>query len=110
MLTKTKMQEIQDLKLQGYTKAGIVRYYEAQGCRSPSCSTISKYDDMDVLPDDPGAKLAKPKTFDVEPFCSMIIRILETNSGKTSCMSSVYDALEEKFIENGDYAKLPGNQ
>ena len=31
MLTKTKMQEIQDLKLQGYTKADIIRYYEAQG-------------------------------------------------------------------------------
>ena len=25
-------------------------------------------------------------------------------------MSSVYDVLEEKFIENGDYEKLPGNQ
>lgn len=65
---------------------------------------------MDVLPDDPGAKLAKPKTFDAEPFRSTIIRILETNSGKTFCMSSVYDVLEEKFIENGDYEKLPGNQ
>src|SRR5699024_8494006 len=39
-----------------------------------------------------------------------IIRILETNSGKSFCMSSVYDVLEEKFIENGDYEKLPGNQ
>ena len=28
MLTKTKMQEIQDLKLQGYTKADIIRYYD----------------------------------------------------------------------------------
>ena len=28
MLTKTAMQEIQDLKLQGYTQAGIVSYYE----------------------------------------------------------------------------------
>ena len=104
------MQEIQDLKLQGYTKADIIRYYEAQGRKPPSRPTISKYYDMDVLPDDPGAKLAKPKTFDAEPFRSTIIRILETNSGKTFCMSSVYDVLEEKFIENGDYEKLPGNQ
>ena len=110
MLTKTKMQEIQDLKLQGYTKADIIRYYEAQGRKPPSRPTISKYYDMDVLPDDPGAKLAKPKTFDAEPFRSTIIRILEANSGKSFCMSSVYDVLEEKFIENGDYEKLPGNQ
>ena len=110
MLTKTKMQEIQDLKLQGYTKADIIRYYEAQGRKPPSRPTISKYYDMDVIPDDPGAKLAKPKTFDVEPFRSTIVRILETNSGKSFCMSSVYDVLEEKFIENGDYEKLPGNQ
>ena len=110
MLTKTKMQEIQDLKLQGYTKADIIRYYEAQGRKPPSRPTISKYYDMDVIPDDPGAKLAKPKTFDAEPFRSTIIRILETNSGKSFCMSSVYDVLEEKFIENGEYEKLPGNQ
>ena len=108
MLTKTKMQEIQDLKLQGYTKADIIRYYEAQGRKPPSRPTISKYYDMDVLPDDSGAKLAKPKTFDAEPFRSTIISILETNSGRSFCMSSVYDVLEEKFIENGDYEKLPG--
>ena len=110
MLTKTQMQEIQDLKLQGYTKADIIRYYEAQGRKPPSRPTISKYYDMDVLPDDPGAKFAKPKTFDAEPFRSTIISILETNSGRSFCMSSVYDVLEEKFIENGDYEKLPGNQ
>ena len=110
MLTKTKMQEIQDLKLQGYTKADIIRYYEAQGRKPPSRPTISKYYDMDVIPDDSGAKFAKPKTFDAEPFRSTIIRILEANSGKSFCMSSVYDVLEEKFIENGDYEKLPGNQ
>lgn len=50
MLTKTKMQEIQDLKLQGYTKADIIRYYEAQGRKPPSRPTISKYYDMDVIP------------------------------------------------------------
>ena len=61
MLTKTQMQEIQDLKLQGYTKADIIRYYEAQGRKPPSRPTISKYYDMDVLPDDPGAKFANQK-------------------------------------------------
>ena len=64
---------------------------------------------MDIVPDDPGEKLAKTKTFDAEPFRSTILLILETNSGKSFCMSSVYDVLEEKFIENGTYDKLPGN-
>ncbi|MCD8300266.1 MAG: DDE-type integrase/transposase/recombinase [Clostridiales bacterium] len=109
MLAKTTMQEIQDLKLQGYTKADITRYYEAMGVKPPSRPTINKYYDMDVIPDDPGAKLAKEHSFDMEPFRSTIIRILETNSGKHFCMSSVYDVLEEKFIENGNYVCLPGN-
>lgn len=59
---------------------------------------------MDVFPDDPGAKLAKPETFDAEPFRSTIISILGTSSGRS------YDVLEEKFIENEEYEKLPGNQ
>ena len=110
MLAKTTMQEIQDLKLQGYTKAGIKAYYEEKGLKPPSRPTIDKYYSMDVLPDNPGEKLAKNKSFDVEPFKSAIIQILETNRHKNFCMSSVYDVLQEKFIENGDYETLPGNE
>ncbi len=110
MLAKTQMQEIQDLKLQGYTKTDIIHYYEAQGLKPPSRPTINKYYDMDVLPDNPGSKLAKEKTFDAEPFRSAIIMILESNSGNDYCMSSVYDVLEEKFVENGGFEKLPGNE
>ena len=110
MLTKTQMQQIQDLKLMGYTKTDIIRYFEARGEKPPSRPTVSKYYDMDIVPDDPGEKLAKTKTFDAEPFRSTILRVLETNSGKSFCMSSVYDVLEEKFIENGTYDKLPGNE
>lgn len=110
MLAKKTMQEIQDLKLQGYTKTDIIRYYEGKGEKPPSRPTINKYYDMDVIPDNPHEKLAKDKSFDVEPFRSAVIMILETNSRKNFCMSSVYDVLEEKFIENGDYDKLPGNQ
>ena len=78
------MQEIQDLKLQGYTKADIIRYYEAQGRKPPSRPTLSKYYDMDVIPDDPGAKLAKPKTFDVEPFRARSSGSLRRTVGKVS--------------------------
>ena len=72
MLTKTAMQEIQDLKLQGYTQAGIVSYYESQGRKPPSRPTIAKYYAMDVLPENPGEKLAKDKAFGNEPFHSLI--------------------------------------
>lgn len=110
MLDKTQMQEIQDLKLRGYTKSEILTYYKEQGLKPPSRPTISKYYDMDVIPDDPGSKLSKDKAFDVSPFKEAIIAILEANSKKDYCMSSVYDLLEEKFIENGEFTALPGNE
>ena len=110
MLAKTKMQEIQDLKMQGYTKAEIITYYQERGEKPPSRPTINKYYDMDVLADNPGEKLSKDKSFDVEPFKGAIIAILEVNSNSNYCMSSVYDVLEEKFIENGNYDRLPGNE
>ena len=110
MLDKTQMQEIQDLKLRGYTKSEIRTYYEQQGRKPPSRPTISKYYDMDVVPEDPGAKLSKDKAFDISPFKETIISILEDNSRKDFCISSVYDVLEEKFIENGDLETLPGNE
>lgn len=110
MLAKSKMQEIQDLKLRGFTKTEIAAYYEERGEKPPSRPTINKYYDMDVVPENPRAKLAKDKSFDAEPFRSTIIAALEANSHKNFCMSSVYDLLEEKFIENGSYRKLPGNE
>ena len=110
MLTKEKMQEIQDLKLRGFSKTEIIKYYEDQGEKPPTKPTLNKYYNMDIVPENPGVKLAKAKAFDLEPFKSAVIAILENNSNKTLCMSSVYDVLMEKFIENGDYESLPGNE
>lgn len=110
MLVKQQMQEIQDLKLQGYTQTDILDYYRNQGIKPPSRPTIAKYFKMDVVPDNPGEKLAKDKAFDTEPFKSTIIATLESNKGKDFCISSVYDLLEEKFVDSGDYEKLPGNE
>ena len=110
MLTKTTMQEIQDLKLQGLTKAEIASYFLDHGKKPPSRPTISKYYDMDVVPENPGEKLTKDKVFDKEPFKSAILRILENNEKKDYCMSSVYDVLEEKFVESGEFKSLPGNE
>ena len=94
MLPQNTMQEIQDLKLRGYTKTEITNYFIDQGLKPPSRPTISKYFNMDVLPDNPGEKLAKDKVFDAEPFRSTIIAILEANNGSDYCISSVYDVLE----------------
>jgi hypothetical protein len=103
MLTTSQMQEIQDLKLRGYTKSEIPAYYIAQGRKPPSAPTIRKYYDMDVLPDKPGINLQKDKVFDHEPFRPVIIEVLRNNAGnKHLCISSIYDVLEERFIENGD--------
>ena len=110
MLKKQQMQEIQDLKLRGYTQTEILQYFIDQGLTPPTRQTIAKYYKMDVVPNNPGEKLAKDKVFDVEPFRSTIIAILEANVGNDFCVSSVYDLLEEKFIENGDYDSLPGNE
>ena len=110
MLDKTQMQEIQDLKLRGYTKAEILTYYRDQGLKPPSRPTISRYYDMDVVPEDPGAQLSKEKAFDVSPFREAIIAILQDNNRRDFCISSVYDVLEEKFIESSDLESLPGNE
>ena len=110
MLDKTQMQEIQDLKLQGYTKTEIARYYKERGLKVPSRPTISKYYEMDVVPENPGEKLSKAKAFDVSPFKEAIIAILENNAQKDFCISSVYDVLCEMYVENGSYSELPGNE
>ena len=40
MLKEKQMQEIQDLKLRGYSMNEIVRYYEEKGQKPPSLPTI----------------------------------------------------------------------
>ena len=110
MLTKATMQEIQNLKLQGLTQAEIAAYYVKHGKKPPSRPTIAKYYAMDVIPEKPGEKLSKDKAFDKEPFRTAILRILENNENADYRMSSVYDVLEEIFIENGTYESLPGNE
>ena len=73
MLKRQQMQEIQDLKLRGYTQTEILQYFIDQGLTPPTRQTIAKYYKMDVVPDNPGEKLAKEKVFDIEPFRSTII-------------------------------------
>jgi len=43
MLGKTQMQEIQDLKLRGYTKAEIMAYYEQLGMKPPHSLKVLRH-------------------------------------------------------------------
>ena len=49
MLKKNAMQEIQDLKLRGYTQTEILQYFIDQGLTPPTRQTIAKYYKMDGL-------------------------------------------------------------
>ncbi|MRS05992.1 hypothetical protein EG832_22655, partial [bacterium] len=110
MLNKKQMQEIQDLKLRGYSINEIVRYYEERSEKPPSLPTIRKYYGMDGIPEIPNQNLQKDKAFDSEPFRSAIIEIVRNNPRDHYCISSVYDVLIEKFVEKGLVETLPGNE
>ena len=108
MLTKLMMQEIIDLKLRGYSVNEIAERLAEKTGKSPSLPTIRKYYAMNTVPGTPGENLSKDKVFGEEPWKSAIIAIIKNNPGK--CYGSfVYDVLEERFVENGEYAELPAS-
>jgi hypothetical protein len=109
MLSKQMIQEIIDMKMRGYSISEIIEYYEGKPGKTPSLPTIRKYYAMDVAPDNLSVNLVKDKVFDVEPWKSAIITILEQNP-KKCYSSSVYDVLTERFVENEGYEKLPGSE
>jgi len=108
MLDKNMIQEILDLKALGLSLNEVMERLESRPGKTPSLPTVRQYYRMDSIPDDFGGKLKKEMVFDVEPFRGAIIEIFEKNNN--CCMSSVYDVLEERFIENGPYESLPGNE
>jgi hypothetical protein len=110
MLTEKQMQEIQDLKLRGYSMNEILAHYQEQGKKAPARPTIRKYYKMSSLPEAANQNLVKDKVFDHEPFRSAIIEILRNNQKNNCYISSVYDVLLERFVETGDYKILPGNE
>jgi hypothetical protein len=107
MLKQDMIQEIQDLKANGYSLGEAIQQMADRYGKAPSLPTARKYYNMDGVPDDLGESLKKDKAFDVEPFRSAIIDILTANPG---ChISSAYDVLTERYVEGGGYEQLPGN-
>ena len=109
MLRRIMVQEIIDMKLKGYSINEIIEHFESRPGKPPSRPTIRKYYNMDAIPEDLSANLAKDKVFEVEPWKSYILTVLNKNPGKCHS-SSVYDVLEERFIENDGYGRLPGSE
>ena len=108
MIQDDMIKEVQELKLAGYTPGEVHAELKSRHTKVPTLKTVRKYYNMDCVPDDNHAKVRKQMAFDCEPFASAIVEIVELNP---DCyMSSVYDVLVEKFVENGDYEALPGNE
>jgi hypothetical protein len=108
MLAAIMMQEIQQLKKDGYSIKQIAEHFKRSGMKVPSKPTLRKYYAMDAAPESPGAKLAKEKAFEREPFKSAIIKALTANPGCYA--SSVYDLLEELVEGKKGELEMPGNQ
>ena len=109
MINRMVMEEIMTLKESGYSIQEVVSHFEGKGQKAPSKPTLRKYFQMNVIPEDPFVPYAKDKVFDHTPFREVIIEILR-NCKDSYCVSSVYDVLEEKFVDAGAYEKLPGNE
>ena len=108
MINPMVMEEIMALKESGYSLQEVIAHFECGGRKAPSKPTLRKYFQMSAMPEDPFAPYAKDKAFDCPPFREVIIEILR-NCKDAYCVSSVYDMLEEKYVDGGAYEKLPGN-
>ena len=109
MIKPMIMEEILALKESGYSIQEVIAHFEREGQKAPSKPTLRKYYQIRGIPEDPFAQYAKDKVFDHAPYREVIIEILR-NCKDTYCVSSVYDVLEEKFVDSGMYEKLPGNE
>lgn len=108
MIQDRMIEEIQELKLAGYTVREAYDTLRARHNKVPTLKTVRKYYNMDRVPEDSHARVRKQAAFDVEPLASAIVEILERNPG--CYMSSVYDVLVERFVETGEMDALPGNE
>ncbi|WP_283170800.1 DDE-type integrase/transposase/recombinase [Curtanaerobium respiraculi] len=107
MIQDSMIDEIQEMKLSGFPLNEVYDDLKRRHRKVPHIKTVRKYYNMDAAPEDNHAKVAKQMAFDVEPFRSAVIEIVAANAGCK--MSSVYDVLTERYVDSGEFDKLPGN-
>ena len=108
MIQDKMIDEIQELKLAGYTLSETYDALKLRHTKVPTLKTVRKYYNMDSVPADNHASMKKSMAFDCEPFRSAIIKIADLNP---NCrVSSIYDVLVETFVEKGNFDTLPGNE
>jgi len=102
--------KIQELKEQGLTKTEIINHFIEKKEIPPSWPTVAKYYDMEAS-ESSGSKspFAKDRAFDAEPYRSVVIEILKRNNEKLR-ISSIFDVLQEQFVDTGIVVALPGNE
>lgn len=108
MIQDRMIEEIQELKLSGFTLDDTYAELRRRHKKVPSIKTVRKYYNMEAAPADNHAKVRKQMAFDVEPLRSAIIEAVALNPGCN--MSSVYDVLQERFVDTGEMEALPGNE
>jgi len=102
-------QKIQELKEMGLSKTEIIRRFIEDNENPPSWPTVAKYYDMDEVESSQESPFAKERVFDTEPYRTTIIEILQRNP-KNLKISSIYDVLEELYVDTRMVIQLPGNE
>jgi hypothetical protein len=105
----TMKQKIQELKEMGLSKTEIIRRFIKDNENPPSWPTVVKYYDMDEAESSQESPFAKDRVFDVEPYRTTIMEILKRNP-KNLKISSIYDVLEEQYVDTKMVVHLPGNE
>lgn len=102
-------QKIQELKEMGLSKTEIIRRFIEDNETPPSWPTVAKYYDMDETESSEESPFAKDRAFDTEPYRATIMEILKRNSPDLK-ISSIYDVLEELYVDTRMVIQLPGNE
>ena len=108
MIQDKMIDEMQELKLAGYTPKEVHEGLRKRHAKVPTLKTVRKYYNMDCAPEDNHAGVRKQMAFNCEPFASTIVELVEMNMG--CYMSAVCNVLVGKFVEGGEFDALPGNE
>lgn len=110
--TMEKMEKILKLKEQGVPEQEVITVFKNNGFIPPSPNTVHKYytSEDEFTKEKMTESYQKNRAFD-EPNCKSIIIKCMNSIGKQLKISSLYDLLQEKLVEEARlFDKLPGNE